>query len=64
MLLPPSEGAQPPLLTKPLEGYAHEGVDRWGNNVYAEDNPDYLVLKAWAASVSSTPIEGEKEMNP
>ena len=41
------------LLHKPLQGSAHQVVDRWGRNVYAgPDAAGYAALLKWAKSPS------------
>lgn len=38
-----------PLLSKPLEGHSHGGLDNFGRNVWHEDDPAWQTLAQWAA---------------
>lgn len=40
-----------PLLSKPLEGRAHGGLDDFGRNIWHEDDPAWQTVSRWAAGV-------------
>lgn len=48
MLASSSDVLDSPLLTKPLEGHAHAGRDRFGRNVWRDDEPALQLLEDWA----------------
>lgn len=55
MLVHDSALEQSPLLSKPLEGAGHGGVDTFGRNVYASTSDiNYIVLQSWASTTENT----------
>lgn len=40
-----------PLLTRPLEGHGHGGLDHFGRNVWQYDDPAWTVLAHWLRGV-------------
>lgn len=62
MLVALDSNRPPPLLTKPLEeesgGSGHDGVDRFGRNVYQTVlDPGYLALRQWALTSQALPTQ-------
>jgi hypothetical protein len=39
-----------PLLSKPLEGRGHGGLDDFGRNVWQDDDPAWQIVADWAAT--------------
>lgn len=59
LLIERGDYALPLLLSKPLNGFEHGGRDRWGNNVYADSDPGYVMLRNWAAGDDETDVFDE-----
>lgn len=40
-----------PLLTKPLEGRGHGGLDRFGRNIWQPGDPSWQTVERWARGI-------------
>ena len=61
MLLYRTSVSESPLLRKPLQGGAHEGIDAWGRNVYRDaTDPGYAAMVRWAKGARAPESEEEE----